>query len=124
MTQPANQASTAPHAAHLAARLLFLTRQEQEIKREKDSVKEELEGMYANNMIAAKPGDIESLFSDGTTRKIRLMRVATGTYFKVADEYKDEYKAESEKLNTKYLKSGRAAMAEKAPTWKAQEVKD
>lgn len=116
MTQPANY-------QQLAARLLYLTQQESALKTEKDQIKEQLDELYAGNLIPAKPDDIEAMFSDGTTRNIRLQRVSTGSYFKVADEYKSEYKTKSEKLNSEFIKAGKAEMAEKACTWRVREVK-
>ena len=106
----------------LAAKLLHLTQQEKAIESEKKSVKEELELLYADNLIPTKD-DIPILFSDGTTQKVRLQRVQTGTYFKVGDNFKDDYSAESHKLQAKYMKAGKAEMAEKACSWRAQVVK-
>ena len=116
MTQPADY-------QQLAARLLYITQQESALKTEKDRIKEQLEELYYFNVMPARPDDIEAMFSDGTTRNIRLQRVSTGSYFKVADEYKGEYKAKSDKLNGEFIKAGKAEMAEKACTWKVREVK-
>ena len=63
------------------------------------------------------------LFSDGSTQKVRLQRVSTGTSFKVEDDYKDDFTAEKRKLEAEYMKNGRAKMAEKANSWRVQEVK-
>lgn len=106
----------------LAIHLLSLTQQEKQIKQQITETKAALEALYAANGIAAK-SDVPALFSDGSTRKVRLQRVSTGTYFKVGDDHKEEFAAESHKLQSKYIKAGKAEMAEKAPTWKAQEVK-
>jgi hypothetical protein len=48
-----------------------------------------------------------------------------GTLFfhKVGDDFKDEFTGESHKLQAKYIKAGKAAMAEKACTWKAAVVR-
>lgn len=112
-----------PEAAEqLAARLLYLTQQEKAIEKEKKEVKAALDELHAANQVPTK-SDVEVLFSDGTSRKVRLQRVATGTYFKVSDDHKDAYASDSHKLQARYLKEGKAEMAEKAATWKAQEVK-
>lgn len=109
--------------ASLAARLLYLTQQEKAISAEKDQVKAALEELYESDLMPAKPDDFETLFSDGSTRNIRLQRVSTGTYFKVADDHEKDYKAKTDKLKADFLKAGKAEMANKACTWKVQEVK-
>lgn len=109
-------------AGELAARLLYLAQQKAMIERETASIKEALEELYASDSMPAK-SDVEVLYSDGTFHKVRLQRKKTGTYFKVQTEYKDEFAGEKHKLEAKYLKAGKAEMAEKACTWVAQEVK-
>lgn len=109
-------------AEQLAARLLYLQQQKKVIEAEEREVKSALEELYASDAIPAKD-DMDMLFSDGTFHKVRLARVKTGTYFKVADDYKDEYSAESHQLQSAYLSAGKAEMAEKAPSWRVQEVK-
>lgn len=113
---------TTEAAQQLAARLLYLQQQKKTIEAEEREVKSALEELYSTNVIPAKD-DMEMLFSDGTFRKVRLARVKTGTYFKVSDDHKDDYSKESHSLQAKYLKAGKAEMAEKSPTWKVQEVK-
>lgn len=112
-----------PEAAEqLAARLLYLTQQEKALEKEKTEIRKALEELHASDQVPTK-ADVEVLFSDGTYHKVRLQRVSTGTYFKVGDDYKDAYSAESHKLQSRYLKDGKAEMAEKAASWRAQEVK-
>lgn len=106
----------------LAAKLLYLQSQENSIKQEIREIKNQLENLYAENAIPAKD-DLKILYSDGEYRKIRLQRQKTGTYFKVKEEYKEEFSEESHSLQTKYLIANKAEMAEKACTWKVQEVK-
>lgn len=113
---------TTEAAQQLAARLLYLQQQKKIIEAEEREVKTALEELYSSNTIPAK-GDMEMLFSDGTFHKVRLSRVKTGTYFKVPDDCKDEYSAESHQLQAAYLTAGKAKIAEKSPTWKVQEVK-
>jgi hypothetical protein len=116
------QAPAPNPAEQLAARLLYLTQQEKVIEKEKKEVKAALEDLHEQNVVPTKE-DFDLLFSDGTFHKVRLQRVPTGTYFKVGDDYKDEYSQESHRMQAKYLKAGKAEMAEKACTWKVQEVK-
>lgn len=106
----------------LAVRLMYLQQQEKLIKKEITEVKKECEELYESNAIPAKD-DVDMLFNDGFFRKVRLARVKTGTYFKVSDDFKDEYSQESHRMQAKYLKAGKAEMAEKLPTWRVQEVK-
>lgn len=113
---------TTEAAQQLAARLLYLQQQKKTIETEEGEVKNALEELYGSSVIPAKD-DIDMLFSDGTFRKVRLARIKTGTYFKVSDDFKDEYSAESRQLQAAYLSAGKAKMAEKSPTWKVQEVK-
>jgi copper chaperone CopZ len=113
--------TTSP-AEQLAARLLYLQQQKKTIESEEREVKNALEELYGTDAISAK-ADIDMLFSDGVFHKVRLARVKTGTYFKVVDDHKDAYSDESHKLQAKYLKAGKAEMAEKAPSWRVQEVK-
>jgi hypothetical protein len=109
-------------AEQLAARLLYLQQNKKAIEAEEKEVKAALEELFTGDAIPAK-GDMDMLFSDGTFHKVRLQRVPTGTYFKVGADFKDDYSQESHKLQAKYLKTGKAEMAEKSPTWKVQEVK-
>lgn len=113
---------TQPAAEHLAASLLLVQSQIKGLKKQEEEIKAALEELYTGDAIPAK-GDMDMLFSDGTFHKVRLQRVPTGTYFKVGADYKDDYSQESHKLQAKYLKAGKAEMAEKSPTWKVQEVK-
>ena len=106
----------------LAARLLYLQGQEKHIEDEIKRVKAQCEEMYNASLVPAK-NDTSLLFSDGSTQKVRLQRVSTGTYFKVEDDYKDDFTAKKRKLEADYLKDGRATMAEKACTWKVAVVK-
>ena len=106
----------------LAAKLLYLQGQEKHIEDEIKKVKAQCEEMYSASLVPAR-NDTSLLFSDGSTQKVRLQRVPTGTYFKVKDDYKDEFTGESHKLQAKYIKAGKAAMAEKACTWKVAVVK-
>ena len=109
-------------AEQLAARLLYLQQQKKTIEAEEREVKTALEELYVGNAIPGKE-DIDVLFSDGNFQKVRLQRVATGSYFKVSDDFKDEWSTESHKLQARYIKAGKAEMAEKACTWKVQVVK-
>jgi hypothetical protein len=113
---------TTEAAQQLAARLLYLQQQKKTIEAEEREVKSALEELYASDAIPAKD-DMDMLFSDGTFHKVRLARVKTGTYFRVADDHKDDFAGEKHKLEAKYLKAGKAEMAEKAPSWRVQEVK-
>ena len=112
----------AEQAEQLAAKLFYVQQQQEAFKTEEDTIKQALEDLYTYNPIPAKV-DIQMLFNDGTFRRVRLQRQKTGTYFKVADDYKDDYSKESHGLQAKYLNSGRAKMAEKAATWNVREVK-
>jgi hypothetical protein len=109
-------------AAELAARLLYINQQSKALDKEAKAIKEALEELYSHDQIA-KQTDSDVLFSDGTFHKVRLQRKATGSYFKVADDFKEEFSAEKHKLEGKYIKAGKAEMADKACTWVAQEVK-
>jgi hypothetical protein len=123
MTTPAKQLATQQLAAEqLAARLLYVQRQKKTLEAEEGKIKEALEELYSSDAIPTK-SDMEMLFSDGDFHKVRLQRQKTGTYFKVAEDYKDDYSKESHNLQAKYLNAGKAEMAEKACTWKVQEVK-
>ena len=106
----------------LAARLLYLQGQEKHIEDEIKKIKAQCEKMYNASLVPAR-NDTSLLFDDGSTQKVRLQRVPTGTYFKVKDDYKDEFTGESHKLQAKYIRAGKAAMAEKACTWKVAVVK-
>lgn len=114
--------TTSP-AEQLAARLLYLQQQKKTIESEEREVKSALEELYGNDAISAK-ADIDMLFSDGSYHKVRLARVKTGTYFKPLEDHKEDYSEESHKLQAKYLKAGKAEMAEKASSWRVQEVKN
>lgn len=105
----------------MAARLLALSLQAKDIDAEIKLLKENLEQLHEANALATKT-DLPMLFTDGSTQTVRLQRVMTGTYFKVSGEHKDDYSLESQKLQQKYLKAGKAEMAQKAPTWKVQIV--
>lgn len=111
-----------PDIGQLAARLLYLTQQEKAVAAEKSEVKEQCERLFLENKITAK-SDNHCQFTDGSIQKIRLGRREQGTCFKVEDDHKDEYAKEIAALQAKYLKAGKATMAEKAPTWTAQVVK-
>lgn len=116
------QSTTTNAAAELAARLLYLSQQKAQIEKETAAIKEALEELYGSDAMPAK-SDCDVLYSDGTFHKVRLQRKKTGSYFKVATEFKDEFAGEKHKLEARYLKAGKAEMAEKACTWVAQEVK-
>lgn len=116
------QAPAPNPAEQLAAKLLYLQQQKKTIESEESEVKKALEELYSSSAIPAKD-DIDMLFTDGNFQKVRLQRVPTGTYFKVKDDYKDEYSAKKHKLEADYLKSGKATMAEKACSWRVQVVK-
>ena len=115
-------APSTPSPAQLAARLLYLTRQEKLLKAEKDNVKAACEQMFAANTLAAKT-DHKLLFSDNTEHNVRLNRQKTGTYFKVGEQHKESYDAELKALQQRYIAAGAAIMAEKEMTWVATELK-
>jgi uncharacterized protein YnzC (UPF0291/DUF896 family) len=112
----------APTAEQLAIRLLYLQGQEKTVKDQISKLKAELEAMHAAHAIATKT-KLNALFTDGSTQKVQLSREPTGTYFKVGDDFKDEFTGESHKLQAKYLKAGKAEMADKAHTWKVRVLK-
>jgi hypothetical protein len=114
--------SAASPAEQLAARLLYLQQHKKTIEKEEKEVKAALEELHASGTIATK-ADMDMLFSDGSFHKVRLQRVPTGTYFKVGDDYKEDFAQEKHRMEAKYLKAGKASMADKAHSWKAQEVK-
>jgi hypothetical protein len=131
MTQPATQpptptaeekAAAVQAAAQLASRLRYLTQQEGQIERQKKEVKEALEKLHKANLIAAKDS-FDILYNDGTTKKVQLSREGTGTYFKVGEEYKDEFSADAARLQARYIKAGKGSIVEKAHTWKTRELK-
>lgn len=122
MTHAPSISTSTTAAAEMAARLLYLNQQAAQIKKEADIIKSTLEGLYASDEISAK-SDSDVLFSDGTYHRVRLLRKNTGSYFKVLEEHKDDFSAEKHKLEGRYLKAGKAEMAQKACTWVAQEVK-
>jgi hypothetical protein len=109
-------------AGELAARLLYINQQQALLKKEADSIKEALEELYSNDGIARQT-DADVLFSDGTCHKVRLQRKSTGQYFKVLPDFKDEFSTEKHKLEGRYLKAGKAEMADKACSWVAQEIR-
>jgi hypothetical protein len=112
----------APTAEQLAVKLLYLQGQEKTVKDQISKLKEELEAMHATHAIATKT-ECNALFNDGTTKKVRLSREGTGTYFKVGDDFKDEFTSESHKLQAKYLEAGKAEMADKAHSWKVRVIR-
>lgn len=112
---------TTEAAQQLAARLLCLQQQKKAVEKEERITRNALEELYNTNAIPAKD-DMDMLFSDGTFHKVRLARVKTGTYFKVSDDFKNQYLADSAQLQAAYLSAGKAEMAEKAPSWRVQEV--
>jgi hypothetical protein len=131
MTQPSIQPPTptaeekaAAVQAHqsLAARLRYLTQQAKQIKDDQEQVKAALEDLYTRNLIPAEEV-VVALYSDGSQRRIKLARKKTGTYFRVGDEHKEEFSADKQRLEARYLKAGKASMADKACTWEAREVK-
>jgi phosphoribosylformylglycinamidine (FGAM) synthase PurS component len=115
-------ATNAPNPAQLAARLLYLSRQEKLLKAEKDNVKAACEQLFAASVLAAKT-DHKLLFSDNTEHNVRLNRQGTGTYFKVSEQHKEAYDAELKAMQQRYIAAGCAEMAEKEMTWVAKEVK-
>lgn len=114
-------ATGAPNPAQLAAKLLYLTRQEKLLETEKKNVKKLCQQLFEANALAAKT-DYRLMFSDNTEHNVRLRRQATGTYFKVNEQYKANYDAELKALQQRYLAAGCAEMAEKEMTWVAAEV--
>lgn len=112
----------APTAEQLAVKLLYLQGQAKTVEQQIKETKETLEAMHAANAIKTKT-QLNALFTDGTTKKVQLAREGTGTYFKVGDDFKDEFTGESHKLQAKYLKAGKAEMADKAHTWKVRVLK-
>ena len=62
-------------------------------------------------------------FSDESIKKVRLSRQETGTYFKPNEEHKEEFNNLKHQIEGLFLDAGKAEMAEKACTWKAQVVK-
>jgi hypothetical protein len=105
-----------------SARLLYLTQQIKQLEAEKESLKRTLEKGWEEGVVPATL-DSELLFSDGSTRKVRLSRQGTGTFFKIKQEFKEEYLSRLDKLQKQYIKDGKAAMAEKSHTWVAKEIK-
>lgn len=119
---PGSQESPQQIRQKLGTELLALTLQGAQIEKRIKEIKSILEQMFADNRITARD-DMSVLFNDGTTKRVRLQRVSTGTYFKVGDDYKEDYARDSHGLQAKYLKAGKAKMAEKAHSWKVQEIK-
>jgi hypothetical protein len=112
----------APTVEQLAIKLLYLQGQAKTVEEKIKETKEALEAMHAAHAIKTKT-KLDALFNDGSKRKVQLSREATGTYFKVGDDFKDEFTGESHKLQAKYLKAGKAEMADKAHTWKVRALK-
>jgi len=105
----------------LAARLMFLQNTEKQVEKEIKEIKEECELRHSSNEFATKT-DINMKFSDESTKKVRLSRQGTGTYFKLNEECKDEFNSLKRQIEGLFLDAGKAEMAEKAHTWKAQVV--
>ena len=127
MQAPAPNAAPAPAKppktiGELAARLMFLQNTEKQIEKEIEEIKEECELRHSSNEFATKT-DIDMQFSDKSTKKVRLSRQGTGTYFKPSEEYKEEFDNLRRQIEGLFLDAGKAEMAEKACTWKAQVVK-
>jgi hypothetical protein len=108
-------------ASQLAARLLTVQQQKKAIESEESEIKTRLERLHADGAIPTRQ-DISMLFSDNQYHTVRLLRQKTGTYFKVLPDHKEAFAAERQKLESKYLKDGRAETAEKSPTWKVSQV--
>lgn len=108
--------------SRLAARLMYLQNTEKQIAEEVKKIKAECEELYTRNVIPAK-SNLELLFDDQSVQKVRLSRQGTGTYFKPNEEYKDEFNNLKRQIEELFLDAGKAEMAEKACTWKAQVVK-
>lgn len=108
--------------SRLAAKLMYLQGTEKQIAEEIKGIKAECERLYSENAIPAK-SDLELLFDDQSVQKVRLSRQETGTYFKPNEECKDEFNSLKRQIEKLFLDAGKAEMAEKACTWKAQVVK-
>ena len=106
----------------LASRLLYLNQQKASVQAEIDSIKDTLNDMHVNNLIASK-SDAQVLFTDGEYHTIRLSLKKTGTYFRPIADYKEQFAADRKKLETKYIKAGEAEMVAKSDTWTVAEIK-
>ena len=127
MQAPAPNATPAPAKppktiGELAARLMYLQNTEKQIEKEIKEIMEECELRYSSSEFATKT-DINMKFSDESTKKVRLSRQGTGTYFKPNEEHKEEFNNLRRQIEGLFLDAGKAEMAEKACTWKAQVVK-
>jgi hypothetical protein len=108
--------------SRLAAKLMYLQNTEKQIAEEVNGIKAECEKLYSENVIPAR-NDLELLFDDQSVQKVRLSRQKTGTYFKPNEEHKEEFNNLKRQIEGLFLAAGKAEMAEKACTWKAQVVK-
>ena len=108
--------------SRLAAKLMYLQNTEKQIAEEVKGIKAECEKLYSEHVIPAK-NDLELLFNDQSVQKVRLSRQETGTYFKPNEEHKEEFNNLKRQIEGLFLDAGKAEMAEKACTWKAQVVK-
>jgi len=108
--------------SRLAAKLMYLQNTEKQIAEEVKRIKAECEKLYSEHVIPAR-NDLELLFDDQSVQKVRLNRQETGTYFKPNEEYKEEFNNLKRQIEGLFLDAGKAKMAEKACTWKAQVVK-
>ena len=108
--------------SRLAARLMYLQNTEKQIAEEVKGIKAECEKLYSEHIIPAK-SNLELLFDDQSVQKVRLSRQETGTYFKPNKECKEEFNNLKHQIEGLFLDAGKAEMAEKACTWKAQVVK-
>ena len=108
--------------SRLAAKLMYLQNTEKQIAEEVKKIKAECEKLYSEHVIPAK-NDLELLFDDESVQKVRLSRQETGTYFKPNEEHKEEFNNLKRQIEGLFLDAGKAEMAEKACTWKAQVVK-
>jgi ElaB/YqjD/DUF883 family membrane-anchored ribosome-binding protein len=108
--------------SRLAARLMHLQNTGKQIEEDVKKIKAKCERLYSENAIPAK-NDLELLFDDQSVQKVRLSRQETGTYFKPNEECKDEFNNLKRQIEGLFLDAGKAEMAEKACTWKAQVVK-
>ena len=108
--------------SRLAAKLMYLQNTEKQIAEEVKGIKAECEKLYSEHVIPEK-NDLELLFDDQSVQKVRLSRQETGTYFKPNEEHKEEFNNLKRQIEGLFLDAGKAKMAEKACTWKAQVVK-
>ena len=108
--------------SRLAAKLMHLQNTEKQIAEEVKGIKAECEKLYSEHVIPAR-NDLELLFDDQSVQKVRLSRQETGTYFKPNEEHKEEFNNLKRQIEGLFLDAGKAEMAEKACTWKAQVVK-